>query len=179
MVLDIALSKSISGVDTDINETNGKVPLKITINLSDELLNNNSKVERTYKILRIHNGKIDVLDCLYNDANKTIQFESNQFSTYVIIYQDKNIDETISGDVVDKPENNNPSGGDTSNGNTSNDNSSSSGENTIQGENTTSGESPETRDSARPWMYVIMIAIATGLIISSKKVIVISKKTSK
>ena len=175
MVLDIALSKSINGVDTDINETNGKVPLKITINLSDELLNNNSKVERTYKILRIHNGKIDVLDCLYNDANKTIQFESNQFSTYVIIYQDKNIDETISGDVEDKPEdNNNPSGGDTSK-----DNSSSSEENTTQGENTTSGESPETRDSARPWMYVIMMAIATGLIISSKKVIVISKKTSK
>lgn len=60
---------------------NGKVKIQITVPA------NLQKSGRTYKIVRIHNGVTTVLDVSQNGY--TITFESDQFSTYALIFSDE------------------------------------------------------------------------------------------
>ena len=82
--LDINLWKQITGSDaTKVTELpNGKV--KITITIPSDL----QKSGRTYKAIRIHDGVATVLDATV-DANYELTFETDCFSTYAIVYQDK------------------------------------------------------------------------------------------
>ncbi len=38
-------------------------------------------------MIRIHNGETQVLPCVYDEATKTITFETDSFSTYALAYQ--------------------------------------------------------------------------------------------
>ncbi len=85
LYLDVSLFKKIEGEDpTKITET--KEPITISFELPDELINNNSKVERTYKVLRLHDGVVEELEVKVN--GKTATFETDKFSTYALTYAD-------------------------------------------------------------------------------------------
>jgi hypothetical protein len=56
-------------------------PVEVSLELSEEL-----RGKSEYKVVRIHNGVAEVLDASYSDGK--ITFETNKFSTYVIIYED-------------------------------------------------------------------------------------------
>ena len=85
LYLDVSLFKKVTGEEaTKILET--KEPITISFELPDELINKNSKVERSYKILRLHEGSVEELDVKVD--GKTATFETDKFSTYALTYTD-------------------------------------------------------------------------------------------
>lgn len=71
------------------NETLGEInqlnqPIKFTIKLPTDLI----KDSRKFYIVRIHEGKTDILDTTLNKDN-TLTFETDKFSTYALVYADE------------------------------------------------------------------------------------------
>ena len=85
--LDITLYKSVNGTNESIHELT-KV-LKVTIKVPEELINKDSKTKREYYIARSHNGKVDILETIYNEKTNSLTFETDKFSDYAILYKDK------------------------------------------------------------------------------------------
>ena len=57
-------------------------PIKISISIPKKLI----KPNRTYYIIRYHDGKADVLPT--SQSSDTLTFETDRFSTYAIVYTD-------------------------------------------------------------------------------------------
>lgn len=68
----------------EISETSKKISFKVA--LTEELLNTPDGVTRTYYILRYHDGKVEKLDATL--LGNILSFESDKFSTYVLVYED-------------------------------------------------------------------------------------------
>ena len=85
--LDITLNKIVNGTNGSIHELS-KV-MKVTIKVPEELINKDSKTKREYYIARSHNGKVDILETIYNEKTNSLTFETDKFSDYAIIYKDK------------------------------------------------------------------------------------------
>ncbi len=130
---DIDLFKDESGKLTAITELNSAV--RLTLDIPKEVLANN----RTFHMIRVHNGEATLLQDLDSDAN-TITFETDRFSTYTLVYEDSAEDE-----------NNNNSNQNGNNDNTENKNTQSE---VI---------SPKTGDNII-WIWTIM-ALVTGIVI--------------
>ncbi|WP_455192720.1 YDG domain-containing protein [Gemmiger sp.] len=62
--------------------------LTISVAVPDALINTNSAVNRTYCIVRRHDGAITVLDAAFDAASKTLTFKTDRFSDYAIAYKD-------------------------------------------------------------------------------------------
>ena len=62
--------------------------LTISVVVPDALINTNSAVNRTYCIVRRHDGAITVLDAAFDAAGKTLTFKTDRFSIYAIAYKD-------------------------------------------------------------------------------------------
>ena len=87
MYLDLSLYKKIGNDDPKkVANTNGTVT--IVIEVPTKLVNKDSGVTRTYQIVRVHNGKAEVINCKYDAEAGTITFETDKFSTYALVYKD-------------------------------------------------------------------------------------------
>ena len=85
LYLDVSLFKKVTGEEaTKITET--KKPITISFELPDELINKDPNIERTYKVLRLHDGVVEELEVKVN--GKTATFETDKFSTYALTYAD-------------------------------------------------------------------------------------------
>lgn len=98
MYLDINLFKKI-GSDTPqgITETDGAVTISLSV--PSELINSDTKVTRTYKIVRIHEGVATILDCKFDAATNKLSFETDAFSTYALVYTDTVKEAEKTGDM--------------------------------------------------------------------------------
>ena len=65
-----------------------KNALTISVAVPEALINTNSAVNRTYCIVRNHEGTITVLDAAFDAASKTLTFKTDRFSDYAIAYKD-------------------------------------------------------------------------------------------
>ena len=83
-----------------------KDALTISVVVPDALINTNSAVNRTYCIVRNHEGTITVLDAAFDAASKTLTFKTDRFSDYAIAYKDTAVPSSSS-----KPGSNNSSNG--------------------------------------------------------------------
>lgn len=83
MHLDINLFKKI-GDNAAKNITSTLKPVKIIFKVPDRLIKNG----RIFSIVRVHNGKTDILSCDFDAATKTASFETDKFSSYAIAYKD-------------------------------------------------------------------------------------------
>ena len=92
MYLDLKVLASVTkdgeqvGDTITVSETG--TPVKFTITLDDAYINTKDTVERTYQVVRVHNGTVDVLPASFDAESKTITFETDKFSTYAIMYTD-------------------------------------------------------------------------------------------
>ena len=89
--LDISLFKymTVNGKQQDgVALHTTKNALTISVAVPDALINTNSAVNRTYCIVRNHDGAITVLDAAFDAASKTLTFKSDRFSVYAIAYKD-------------------------------------------------------------------------------------------
>ena len=62
--------------------------IRVTITIPELLQNTDRSVVRTYSILRMHDGVVDVIDGEYNEETGEFSFETDKFSTYAIVYKD-------------------------------------------------------------------------------------------
>lgn len=93
MYLDLGVKVSIKDADgtvigTDVSLSETGTPVQFTVALDDSFINTNNTVDRTYQVVRIHEGKVDVLPATFDPETKTITFESDKFSTYALMYTD-------------------------------------------------------------------------------------------
>ena len=89
--LDISLFKymTVNGKQQDgVALRTTKNALTISVAVPDALINTNSAVNRTYCIVRNHDGAITVLDAAFDAAGKTLTFKTDRFSIYAIAYKD-------------------------------------------------------------------------------------------
>ena len=105
--LDISLFKymTVNGKQQDgVALRTTKNALTVSVVVPDALINTNSAVNRTYCIVRRHDGAITVLDAAFDAASKTLTFKTDRFSDYAIAYKDTAVPSSSS-----KPSSNNSS----------------------------------------------------------------------
>ena len=89
--LDISLFKymTVNGsqqAGVALHTTKDALPISVVV--PDALIHTDSAVNRTYCIVRCHEGAIAVLDAAFDAANKTLTFKTDRFSVYAIAYKD-------------------------------------------------------------------------------------------
>lgn len=128
-----------------------KNALTISVAVPDALINTNSAVNRTYCIVRRHDGAITVLDAAFDAASKTLTFKTDRFSIYAIAYKDTAVPSSGS----------NPGSNNSSNGSETKKNevaaptpaptpASTSKPSTITA-------MPQTGDTSNPTLYVVLL----------------------
>ncbi len=135
---------SVTGEKIDqITKTDNHLNISIDIPVS---LKAPANTLRTYKVLRLHDGDVDLLETTYDEAAQTLAFDTDRFSTYAIAYSDKYQKEPDSG------KNDGSSGGskDSTSGNSSSSTSSSSSSGSKSNGTVSSGNTKEnlTKDLA-------------------------------
>ncbi|MCM1495582.1 MAG: hypothetical protein NC089_07255 [Bacteroides sp.] len=133
--LDISLFKIIGNNQNRIVKTQGLLRLVITI--PDSLKNTKDNEKREFAIIRIHNGAASILNDMDGNVN-TITIDTDRFSTYVIVYQDKAV-----------------SGGDGGNSNSTNNNN--------EGSSGQKDKEPKTGDNTISLEIYATIAMIAGL----------------
>ena len=128
-----------------------KNALTISVAVPDALINTNSAVNRTYCIVRRHDGAITVLDAAFDAASKTLTFKTDRFSIYAIAYKDTAVPGSSS-----KPSSNNSS------------NDSETKKNEVAAPTPTPTPAstskpstitamPQTGDTSNPTLYVVLL----------------------
>lgn len=95
--LNIEILKTTDNVETYVTQLSNEI--KLTLTIPEYLRAEN----RTFAMVRLHNGETALLEDLDNSAD-TITFSSDKFSVYVIVYADQNsnnpTDTTNTGDTT-------------------------------------------------------------------------------
>ena len=87
--LNLNLTLKISG-RADRQITDLSAPMYIAITIQQNLVNHDSSIERTYRIVRIHDGVATLIDGTYDAATNQFTFATDGFSTYALVYEDVN-----------------------------------------------------------------------------------------
>lgn len=87
--LNLNLTLKISG-RADRQITDLSAPMYIAIIIPQNLVNHDSSIERTYRIVRIHDGVATLIDGTYDAATNQFTFATDGFSTYALVYEDVN-----------------------------------------------------------------------------------------
>lgn len=151
--LDISLFKymTVNGKQQDgVALRTTKNALTISVAVPDALINTNSAVNRTYCIVRRHDGAITVLDAAFDAASKTLTFKTDRFSDYAIAYKDTAV----------------PSSSKPSSNNSSNDSETKKNEVAAPTPAPTPASTskpstitamPQTGDTSNPTLYVVLL----------------------
>ena len=150
--LDISLFKymTVNGKQQDgVALHTTKNALTVSVVVPDALINTNSAVNRTYCIVRNHDGAITVLDAAFDAASKTLTFKTDRFSDYAIAYKDT----AVPG-----------SGSNPSSNNSSNDSENKKNEVAAPtpapastSKPSTITAMPQTGDTSNPTLYVVLL----------------------
>jgi|GEM_PF-506024 len=130
-----------------------KNALPISVVVPDALINTNSAVNRTYCIVRNHEGTITVLDAAFDAAGKTLTFKTDRFSIYAIAYKDTAVPS---------------SGSNPGSNNSSNDSETKKNEVAPTPAPTPASTSkpstitamPQTGDTSNPTLYVVLLVVS-------------------
>lgn len=87
--LNLNLTLKISG-RADRQITDLSAPMYIAITIPQNLVNHDGSIERTYRIVRIHDGVATLIDGTYDAATNQFTFATDGFSTYALVYEDVN-----------------------------------------------------------------------------------------
>lgn len=85
--LDYKLSLTV-GEAQPRNVSELSAPITITVTIPETLRNPDTSVERSYRMITIHNGEASVIDGQVDAANNTFTFKTAGFSTYALVYKD-------------------------------------------------------------------------------------------
>ena len=87
--IDLSLYKKVGdGIETKITETKNKISISIEVPV--ELRSTDMAKNRTYQIIRIHEGEVTILKGVYDPDTNIFTFETDRFSTYALTYEETN-----------------------------------------------------------------------------------------
>ena len=69
--------------------------IEMIVLLPEELKNTDNKINRTYYMIREHEGKIEKLPATLSKDGNSLIFKSNEFSTYALAYEDATNPQTV------------------------------------------------------------------------------------
>ncbi len=85
--LDITMIKKVGNNEGVIlTKLNDKV--QATLKLPENLINTDKNVVRTYSIIHVHDGIVEIINPKFDANANTLSFETDKFSTYAIVYKD-------------------------------------------------------------------------------------------
>ena len=87
LYVDISLFKQI-GSEQAIKVTETRSKISISIEVPQSLWNTDSKNNRTYRAVRVHDTEVEILEGTYDPITHFFTFETDRFSTYALTYQD-------------------------------------------------------------------------------------------
>ena len=108
--------KVILKTEEDNEELGTLNKLSEEITLTFEIPDNWKKEGRVFHVIRVHEGKTDVLD-VWENGDGTVSFKTDRFSTYALVYTDADVEEEVTPTpppVEDEPEVTPPGTGDNS-----------------------------------------------------------------
>lgn len=82
----------------EIAETSSKV--KVTLEIPSTLESVSDGYKRVYYVVRVHDGKTDILDTTINEDG-TLSFETDKFSTYSLVYEDIKVEKEANPKTFD------------------------------------------------------------------------------
>ncbi len=87
---DAELFKSVTkdGVSTKLQINEPGAHIEISLRLPESLVSKDRFILRKYKVIRLHDGKVDSLDAEFDKETNTLKFVTDRFSTYAIAYTD-------------------------------------------------------------------------------------------
>jgi hypothetical protein len=85
--VDVTLSLAAADASAGISQTAEKAVVAVPVDQA--LLKTDAGVERTFRVIRIHDGKAEYVDATFDGASGNLLVESDRFSTYVVTYSDK------------------------------------------------------------------------------------------
>ena len=150
--LDISLFKymTVNGKQQDgVALRTTKNALTISVAVPDALINTNSAVNRTYCIVRRHDGAITVLDAAFDAASKTLTFKTDRFSDYAIAYKDT----AVPGSGSNPSSNNSSNGSETK----KNEVAAPTPASASTSKPSTITAMPQTGDTSNPTLYVVLL----------------------
>lgn len=87
---DIRLFRTVNGIkDKQIHKADE--PVEVVITLS-EAQRQALLMYSGFSIVRVHNGKLKQIDCLFDKENGVLSFESDRFSDYALIHEPEHIE---------------------------------------------------------------------------------------
>ncbi len=95
LYLDVSMFKQVAGQDC-VALTTLNAPVTITLTLPEHLMNTRGDVIRSFQIVRVHDGKTDILETV--QQGNTLSFQTDRFSTYALIYHDSIVNLPQTGD---------------------------------------------------------------------------------
>ena len=113
MYFDANLFKTTNGTKTQLHELNGKIA--VSFELPEQFKNTDTSVKRTFAVVRLHEGKTEVLICEYDPKTNLLTFYTDRFSAYALIFEDTPVDEAdndVDADTDDDDDTDNDTGDD-------------------------------------------------------------------
>lgn len=77
------------GENTPVKVDNVTGKVKVTMKISEKFIDESAASGRVYQIIRIKNGVTEVVEATYDAVAKTMSFETDGVSVYVLSYQDE------------------------------------------------------------------------------------------
>ena len=171
--MDVSVCKQVGNAEP-VKITNTKEALTVSVKIPDNLLNVDDNVTRTFGVIRVHGDKAEVLESTVDIATAMLEFMSDSYSTYALIYTDvkevsptptPGVEPTPTPEVDSKPENDDKDDVEDDNEDVVNDNTS--------GSSTSAGASANTGDNSHVGVYIVWLAMSVLLLIT---LIVINKR---
>lgn len=76
-----------------------KEKLTFTVSIPTDLPEVEEGYSRTYYIVRNHNGVVEILDTKISEDGKSLNFDSDKFSTYALAYVDEKVENKVEDNV--------------------------------------------------------------------------------
>ena len=95
LYLDISMFKQVADQDC-VALTKLNAPMTIVLTLPEQLMNTRGDVIRSFQVVRVHDGKTDILETV--QQGNTLSFQTDRFSTYALIYHDSIVNIPQTGD---------------------------------------------------------------------------------
>ncbi len=85
--MDLSLMKKV-GTDVDKAVHEPGMSIDVSVKLPDSMINKTPGVVRIYRIIRLHEGVVDVINGTFDSKTSEFNFQTDKFSTYAIAYSD-------------------------------------------------------------------------------------------
>ncbi len=152
--IDLRLLKKLSTENDSIRLEETSKPIQLELTIPEHLRNTNPEIQRTFMLARLYNGKIDFVPITMDYDTLVMNFETNIFSKYAILYKDTQLSNSIPVDDTSK----------------TNNNTSKIDENSASNNSAFDDSTPKTGDNLPTGIYLLITVLSALVVIGIKNI---------